>query len=79
MTGDIGIKYHYTDIIVVDKLDNMTLSTGGWETPTTLQRLNKLTPVGLFKRKGVTYIKGKNGTFEFHDGMVITSNGDILH
>ena len=79
MDGKIAIKYHYTDIVTVSKLDNITLDTGGWETSTTLGRLNQLVPVSIFKRKGKVYVKAKNGTFDYHDGMVITPNGDVLH
>lgn len=77
--GDIAIKYHYTDIVTVNKLDNIRLKMGGWETSTTIGRLNQLVPVHVIRRKGKVLVKAKNGTFDYHDGMVITPNGDVLH
>lgn len=77
--GDIAIRYHYTDIFVMNVLNNMRIYTGGWDTVTTIQRLNYLLPrnVRIFKKKGELLISGSNGTFPFKDGMLITQNGDI--
>ena len=77
--GDIAIRYHYTDIITINIMDNIKVNTGGWDTSTTIQRLNKLLPdnVHLYKKKGELFIKGSNGTFEFMDGMIVNQNGDI--
>jgi hypothetical protein len=81
LDGKIAIKYHRTDIMTISQLDTMTLNTGGWETSTTIGRLNQLLPdnVGIFRKKGIAYIKGANGTFKYVDGMKVTKNGDILH
>jgi len=81
LDGKIAIKYHRTDIMTISQLDTMTLNTGGWETRTTIGRLNQLLPnnVAIFMRKGIAYIKGANGTFKYVDGMKVTKNGDILH
>lgn len=81
LDGKIAIKYHRTDIMTISQLDTMTLNTGGWETRTTIGRLNQLLPnnVDIFMRKGIAHIKGANGTFKYVDGMKVTKNGDILH
>jgi hypothetical protein len=81
LDGKIAIQYHRTDIMTISQLDTMTLNTGGWETRTTIGRLNQLLPnnVGIFVKKGIAHIKGANGTFKYVDGMKVTKNGDILH
>lgn len=79
-SGEIAIKYHYTDILTVNILDNIKVKTGGWNTRTTIDRLNQLLPknVHLYTKKGNLFIKGANGTFEFVEGMIVTQNGDVL-
>jgi hypothetical protein len=77
---DIAIKLWNTNIVVINKLNNIRLYSGGWETRTTADRINQLLPsgVGLYTRKGEWRVKGHNGEFKFVNGMLITPNGDIV-
>lgn len=79
--GDIAIKYHNTDIVTINRLDNLKLNNGGWETSTTKGRLNQLVPpnVSIYSEKGLWKVKAANGKFPYRNGMIITANGDVLH
>jgi hypothetical protein len=77
----IGVKYHATDIIRVDPTNIVTLSNGGWDTPTTKDRLNQFLnclSVSIYQKKHVWYIVGDNGTFEFVNGIEVHPGGYIV-
>jgi hypothetical protein len=38
----IHVVYHYTKVVSVDSLGNITLRTGGWETRTTMARMETI-------------------------------------
>lgn len=77
----IGLKYHDTDIVKIDPTNIVTLSNGGWDTPTTKDRLNQfLRCLGahIYQKKHTWYIVGDNGTFEFVNGIQIHPGGYIV-
>lgn len=78
--GNIGIKLWRTDIVVVNKLNNIKVYTGGWDTNTTKDRINQLLPSGVsvYTKKGLMRIRGKNGDFDFKEGIIVTPDGNIL-
>ena len=78
--GNIGLKLWRTDIMVINKMDNIKVYTGGWESNTTKDRLNQLLPSGVsvYTKKGLMRIRGKNGDFEFKEGITVTTDGNIL-
>lgn len=78
--GNIGIKLWRTDIIVVNKLNNIKVYTGGWDTSTTKDRINQLLPrnVSVYTKKHQMRIRGINGDFEFKEGITVTPDGHIL-
>lgn len=78
--GNIAVRLWSTDIVVINKLDNKKIYSGGWETRTTADRINQFLPDGVrvFSQKGRWKVKANNGTFDFRGGMIITSNGDAL-
>jgi hypothetical protein len=80
LDDNIGIKLWRTDIIVINKLNNIRVYTGGWESRTTADRLNQLLPskVRVYSKKGIWRISGVNGDFEFEEGIVVTPDGHIL-
>lgn len=79
--GDIAIKYHNTDIVTINRLDNIKLNNGNWYTSTTKGRLNQLIPpnVSIYAKKGEWRVKAANGEFPYKNGMIITSDGNVLH
>lgn len=48
----IVIVYHSTAIVTYWKDGTFRVTTGGWETPTTKERINKLTPLAIFQHRG---------------------------
>ena len=59
----------------------MKLKTNGWWTPTTKDRLNQFLGcrnVIIYQQKGNWLIRGLNGLFQFDDGIMVTSDGDVI-
>lgn len=79
--GDIAIRYHNTDIVTINRLDNIKLNNGNWYTSTTKGRLNQLVPsnVSIYSKKGEWRVKAANGEFPYRNGMIITADGNVLH
>jgi hypothetical protein len=72
--GTIRICLHNTDIITVSPNEVITLTSGGWKTATTKDRLNcNLGPcIRITQSKGLWYIHQEGrATQLFEDGMVI--------
>ena len=69
---EYGVMLHNTCIIRITR-DGYALTSGGWQTSTTKDRLNKYGPVLIYQRRGVWYWKndatGKDEVFR--DGMLI--------
>jgi hypothetical protein len=85
--GIITVRYHNTDIAVID-LDErtITLNTGGWTTPTTKERMNEaLYVMGIgrhvWQEKWIWFYGRYNGEKSyFFDGMKIEfTTGNILN
>ena len=64
------VRLHRTNILVFYPDGDVRISTDGWETVTTKDRLNQLLPIGMriCQVKGEWYI---NGT-PFRDGMLLS-------
>lgn len=54
-SGKEVIRYHLTDVVVKDG-NSHVLNSGGWETKTTLDRLNRYNPTRVFSHKGIWYV-----------------------
>lgn len=69
-----AVRYHGT--IIIRRVSNgYRLSSGGWQTSTTKQRLNALMPAGysIFQKDYRWFITLQDGeTVPFEDGMVIS-------
>src|SRR4051812_30249653 len=65
--GSIGVRLHRSRIITFHRNDTFTVSSGGYETVTTKQRLNALLPPGfsIFARSYRWYISTPEGVFPF--------------
>ena len=77
---EIGVRYHRTMIVKMDPTGVLTISTGGWETVTTKDRLNQFLRcrgVSIFQKKGNWYINGTNETLPYQDGMQVLSDGHV--
>jgi hypothetical protein len=69
--GSRFIRFHHTDILIF--LNNcLRLSTGGWKTVTTKDRITRFLPSNyrLYSENGLWIISSPAGQFPFQDGMV---------
>lgn len=73
----IAVRFHQTEILIVDKNGEITLDTGGWNTVTTRRRLNqllrRLLPVRCFTTNYDLFLSQPNRRpIEFFDGMTLS-------
>lgn len=76
----VAVKYHGTNIIMIDSEDVVTLNTGTWTTNTTKDRLNQFLNcrgIYIFQKNHQWYIKNSFGTQEFEDGMEVLPDGQV--
>jgi hypothetical protein len=59
-----SIRYHDTDVVIIKPHNRWTVQTGGWDTPTTRQRINEYSPANVFAEKGVTWLQVRSRTPE---------------
>lgn len=72
----VAIKLHETDIVTILDNGRTILNTGGWQTVTTKERINRYTKARIYQRASVWYISDKTGNDSlFYDGMRISANG----
>ena len=70
---DIEIILHHTAVVIVRPDGNFEINSGGWQTLTTKNRINKFSPAVVFQRKWEWFV-GEKGV-PFRDGMVVNSKG----
>ncbi len=78
--NNVFIRLHDTDIISYIGNREIILSSGGWKTMTTKDRLNKFVRKGvmIYSDKGLWYIMDKYGNkSEFYDGIALTTSWKI--
>lgn len=66
-----AIRLHNTDVVTIHADGTYTLSSGGWQTRTTKDRINLYTLAMVRSIKGIWYVKDT----EFKDGMRIDQIG----
>lgn len=73
--GDKVIRLHQTDIMTITPRGKISLNTGGWQTVTTKERLNRYLPSGfrINQEKGIWYLN----EIPYRDGMTIGVRGKI--
>lgn len=76
--SDIAIRLHSTDILTFKPDGAVAVTSGGWQTPTTKDRLNAYLPAGfsIHQKKGLWY--WNDGThFAEGDSLAPTGNGGL--
>jgi hypothetical protein len=70
---DVAIRLHSTDIIILHPDGSETLTSGGWRTATTKERINKYSSLHVYQDKGVWYYGGweRGNRHVFYDGIVV--------
>lgn len=73
------IRYHQTDIITIMPDNTYILSSGGWLTSTTKERIAKLAPGRLYQ-KYLQWFVGEHYPHgaPFYDGIVVDANGKVV-
>jgi hypothetical protein len=66
--GSVAFELHSTDVVVIHEDDSATLRTGGWNSPTTKQRINRYSPVRVFQKNWEWFTS--HGT-PFQEGMLV--------
>ena len=69
--GSVSIELHNTKVVVFYPNGLVKLSTGGWTTSTTKDRINKYSPVKVHQRKFDWYITLNGKEFPFIEGMLV--------
>lgn len=72
------IDLHFNSIVYIYSDDSIMLSTGGFWSKTTRERLNHFSPYKIFQQMGNWFIKTPEGTKNFISGMIITKDGKIF-
>jgi len=52
------VRYHWTDIVEVYRNGLYMLDTGGYDTSTTIQRINWFSPASVYRERGQAYLAG---------------------
>ena len=68
--GSVAIILHSTPVVTIHPNDTATLRSGGWETHTTKDRINKYSPVKVYQKKYRWFLS--DGT-EFFDGIKVAA------
>lgn len=80
--GQILVSLFGNHIMSIDReTKDVTVTSAGWMTMTTKDRLNWFLPAGcyVYQEKGAWYIKTPRGTWGFKDNALITTTGSVLH
>lgn len=65
--GSVAIRLHNTDVVTYHPDGRIILSTGGWNTNTTKDRLRKWAPVQVGTRKGILYVNAISAIRGYYD------------
>ena len=74
--GSVSIELHSTKVVTLYANGLVKLASGGWQTVTTKDRMNRYSPVYVQQRKGEWYVKigredGGRDEFPFMENMVV--------
>jgi hypothetical protein len=74
--NSVSIELHSTKVVVLYPNGLVKLASGGWQTVTTKDRMNKYSPVRVTQRKGEWYVNvpcagGCRNDFPFVENMVV--------
>ena len=80
----IGIKLHYTDVIIINQDDTYELHTRGFTTVTTRDRLNDFSQAKIIQKDCTFYVLKdpsmravKSNLVEFYEGIAVDRYGNV--
>lgn len=71
------IRLHHTDIIRFKDNGDIILNSGGYQTVTTKDRMNKYCPYQINQDNSIWYVSVNGDRYGFKDNMVIHPNGRV--
>ena len=73
-----AVRFHATEILVIRK-GAITLTSGGYRTYTTKERISTLLPDGyrIYAERGIWYVSTPEGRVTFADGLTIKASGKV--
>lgn len=79
-SGDIVTRYHVTDVAVIHPDKSVNLSTGGWSTKTTRERMNLALPSPwcVYTDKAMLFVSNGKKSAEFKESCYIGPKGKIV-
>jgi hypothetical protein len=75
----IVIRFHNTDIIMIEHGDIYTMMVDGFTTVTTKQRLNEVVPGYVFQKNHAWYCSNGGDPVKFFDGIKVDASGKVLN
>jgi len=82
--GKIGIKLHWTDVIVINADDTYELYTNGYTTKTTRDKLNGFSPAKVIQKDFSFYLlknpsdgSNKANMIPFEEGITVDRFGNV--
>lgn len=66
--GYIAVRHHYTDVVQYWPDGRITLSTGGWYSTTTKQRINQFSDAGVYQQNWDWYLRDGR---DYYDGVTL--------
>jgi hypothetical protein len=73
-----SVRLHRTDIVEIDHFNRYKIRTGGWETVTTKDRINKYSPIYIKQRDYTWYVQVDGERTPFCEGMVFNREGNLI-
>lgn len=73
------IDLHFNSIVYIYNDDSIMLTTGGFWSATTKERLNHFSPYIIYQKMGNWFMDIPEGTKSFISGMIITKDGRIFY
>lgn len=74
---EFEIVLHQTAVVSILPEGRYILRTGGWNTLTTRDRINRYAPGRAFTKDGIMYWHGSGDALIFEEGMIVSEEGQV--
>lgn len=74
----IAVRLHQTDVVLIYSDGRWVLRTGGYQTNTTKDRINRYSPAGLYQKRRAWFLDGAGGRTPFADGIMVDAAGAVV-
>lgn len=73
--GTVAYRLHDTDVVTILQNGNVVLDSGGWQTNTTKDRINKYSEARLSQKNNIWYVRDGE---VFYDGITLSPFGTVI-